>query len=186
MATTTNTLPDRPARRRTPREWHALLHGAGLLAVVRGAVSTWRSAAEQPVEQGAEVRPGADRGLAGVSVGSRSPDRYQSSGAGAPADPHGPAQLAVLLDRTRRQTDRHHPEPDRHLPLTRHRCLHLPGRCAAAGEPPAREGCDRTHPTRVEGQVLPRSHEIRYRTGRTITSSFERLRIIWGPDTYVR
>lgn len=52
----------------------------------------------------------------------------------ATCDTDGQKELAVLLDRGRRQARGHHAEPVRHLPAARHRSVHLPrGRAAARG-----------------------------------------------------
>ena len=118
--------------------------------------------------------------VAGVPLRLRGADRHQSPGAGVENHPDGTAQLAFLLDRAWRETGRDHPESHRHLPLTRHRCLHLPGRCAATREHPSRERRDRSHTACVGDHVLPRSHEIRYRARRSITAWFGRLPGVLG------
>ena len=129
-----------------------------------------------PRSQGIEVCARASRQPAGVPHGSRGAGRHQSSRAGTARHSHGAAQLAVLLDRAWRQTGRHHSEPDRDLQAARRRCLHVPGRCAAACEPASREGRHRSHATRVENEVRPRSHEIRCGARGSITVWFVRLR----------
>ncbi|AVR88463.1 Mobile element protein [Thauera aromatica K172] len=95
----------------------------------------------------------APRRPRGVSGRPRGADRHQSPGARPARGADGPSQLALLLDRGRRQIRGHRAKPDRHLPPARHRPLCVPGRCAPAcrAAPGRRRGA--THPQAVEAAL---------------------------------
>ena len=57
---------------------------------------------------------------------------YESSRARLETDSHGAAELALHLDRTRRQTGWHHPESAHDLSPARNQPVRLLGRCSAA------------------------------------------------------
>jgi len=59
----------------------------------------------------AALRPRAPCRAGSVPGRPRRADRHQPSGTQAARDPDGSQELAVLLDRSRRQAGRHHPEP---------------------------------------------------------------------------
>src|ERR1700719_1553087 len=69
--------------------------------------------------------------------------------------------MALLLDRTRRQARRHHPELDRNVQAPRHRSIHLLGRCAAADQRTSLEPRRRTHPAPVETALRREPHAFR-------------------------
>ena len=101
-------------------------------------------------------------GPRGFSHRSGCSDRYQSHGTRVACGSDGPKVLALLLDRTRRQTRRHHPKLDRHLPTTRHRSVHLPRRCAAADQRTSRQPRRRTHAAPVEAALRRQPDALRH------------------------
>src|SRR5450631_3482958 len=71
--------------------------------------------------------------------------------------------MAFLLDRTRRQTHRHHPESGRHLQTARRRSVYLSRRCAPARRrAPRISGC-RTDATALETAIRWQSAALRPR-----------------------
>src|SRR5690606_24363695 len=91
----------------------------------------------------------------------RGADRHQPPRAGATRSADGPPQLALLLDRDRREIRGDRAEPDRHLSPARHRPLCLSGRCAPARRPAPCRRCRATHPKAVEATLRGQSASIR-------------------------
>ena len=99
--------------------WKANNYFACVFCLVPATAPAHRPVAERPVRHGPGLCRGARSQLAGVSRQPRSRHRYQPFGARTQADPHGPAQLTVRLDRSRRRARRCHPEPAGDLPDAR-------------------------------------------------------------------
>ena len=124
-----------------------------------------RPAAAESAGEGAEVRAGPRGRAVGVPVGPRRGDRHQSSGARPPADPDGPAELAVRLDRTGCRARRRGPGSARDLPTAGRGSAHLSGRRAAARRTAPRRARRRAHAAGVEDAVRRRPAALRPRAG---------------------
>ena len=107
--------------------------------------------------QGTALLGGAER----ISRRPRGGHRHEPHRARSAPDPHGPQRLALLLDRSGRQAHGHRAKLDRHLPLARHRPIHVPHRRAAAGRPASRKSRRRPHAQAVEGAVRRQPHALR-------------------------
>ena len=128
--------------------------GRAVLRLGRSTVRAAGLAAEQPADQGVGLRARAPRGAARCSSAiptCRSTRTISSARCGS--IPMGRTQLAVLLDRGRRQARGHRAEPDRDLPAARHRSVHLPGRRPAARRSASGLARRRTHAAAVEAAL---------------------------------
>jgi transposase len=89
------------------------------------------------------------------------PNRYQSLGARLACHPDGAKILEFLLDRTRSQARWRGTELDRHVPIARHRPLHVFGGRFAAGRSASSGACHRAYPAAMENSLCRQSAALR-------------------------